>query len=176
MAKAQLKEVVVETEEQAEVSGYRRFYQSVKKKLSEAGDRINAQTFKTAVDKAVVELKDAGEYSAEAIKRMTQALRKDIASSAEKLGPNWEKLRSKTHDFFDIWQDRSTVFIGHAASELGEWLHNKGDKLEHHVYKAGELTYGGTFVCTSCNERLEIHKAGYLQPCPNCLKSEFRRA
>ena len=175
MAKAQLKPEIVETQPQQEVAAYQRFYESVKKKFAEAGDKINMETVKHAVDKAVAELKDMGDHSAETIKRMTQALRKDIASSAEKLGPHWEKLKGKTHDMFDIWQDRGTVFVGHAASAVGEWLHNKGDKMEHHVYKAGELTYGGTFVCTSCGERIEIHKANYMQPCPNCLKSEFRR-
>ena len=177
MAKAQLKPetVEVQTTQQAEVTAYRRLYDAVKKRLTDVGDRINMETIKSAVDKAGAELKDAGEHSAETIKRVTQALKKDIASTAEKLGPNWNKLKDKSSHLFDIWQDRSTVFIGHAASAVGDWLHDKGDKLEHHVYHAGELTYGGTFECTACGERLEIKKANYIQPCPECLKTEFRR-
>lgn len=175
MAKAQLKPDTGEINTQEEVTAYRRLYESFKHKLNEAGDKINTQTIKHAVDKAVAELKEAGEHSAETIKRATQALKKDIASSVEKLGPNWDKLKGKTHHFFDIWQDRSTVFIGHAASAVGEWLHTKGDKLEHHIYHAGELTYGGHFECTACGERLELHKANYIQPCPKCMKTEFRR-
>ncbi len=175
MTQAQRKPEIHESLPHEEVTAYRRFYESVKMKFSEVGDKINMQSVKQVIDKAGAELKEAGEHSAEAVKRAGQALRKDIASSAEKLGPDWHKLKGKTHNFFDIWQDRSTVFIGHAASAVGEWLHDKGDKMEHHVYHAGELTYGGAFECVSCSERIEISKANYIQPCPHCMKTEFRR-
>lgn len=177
MAKAQRKPeaVEVETIHQEEVTAYQRLYASVKQSLTHVGDKISMDTIKHAVDKAGAELKAAGEYSTETIKRVTLVLKKDMASTAEKLGPNWEKLKGKTHHLFDIWQDRSTVFAGHAATAVGDWLHDKGDKLEHHIYHAGELTYGGTFECTACGQQLEINKANYIQPCPECLKTEFRR-
>jgi hypothetical protein len=175
MAEAKLKPEVSETEPQQEVAAYQRYYESVKTKLKETGDKIHVDTIKQAVDKAGDELKEAGEHSAETVKRLTVVLKKDIASTAEKLGPKWEKLKDRAHHFFDIWQDRSTVFLGHAASAVGEWLHKKGDSMEHHIYMAGELTYGGTFECTACGKRIDIKKASYIQPCPECLKSEFRR-
>lgn len=175
MAKAQLKPDMEEIKTEAEVTAYRRLYESVKTKLTAVSDKINTQTIKNVVDKAGAEMKEAGEHSTEMIKRLTQALKKDIASSAARLGPNWERLKGKTHNMFDIWQDRGTIFIGHAALSVGDWLHDKGDKLEHHIYHAGELTYGGSFECSSCGERLEINKANFIQPCPKCMKTEFRR-
>ena len=175
MAEAKLKPKISETEPQEEVAAYQQFYESVKTKLKQAGDKVHVDTIKSAVDKAGAELKEAGGHSTEAVKHYTQVLKKDIASTAEKLGPKWEKLKDRAHHFFDIWQDRSTVFIGHAASAFGEWLHKKGDSMEHQIYQAGELTYGGTFECTACGARIEIKKANYIQPCPECLKSEFRR-
>lgn len=175
MAEAKLKPDTGETGTHTEVAAYQRFYESVKKKLTQVGDRISWETIKNAIDKAAAELKEAGEYSAETIKHLTQVLKKDIATTREKLGPNWEKLKDRTHHFFDIWQDRSTVFVGHAASAVGDWLHKKGEHMEHQIYHAGELTYGGTFECTACGARLEMDKADYIQPCPKCMKSEFRR-
>ena len=175
MAKAQRKSDMDELLPQEEVTAYRRLYESVKTKFAEVGDRINMQTVKQLVDKAGVELKEAGEHSAETLRRVGQSLKKDIASSAERLGPNWNRLKGKTHNMFDVWQDRSTVFIGHAALAVGDWLHDKGEKMEHHVYHAGELTYGGAFECTGCGERIEIGKANFIQPCPHCMKTEFRR-
>ena len=161
--------------QQKELAAFERFYTAAKKRLAEAGDKINTATFKNAMDKAASELKEAGDYSAQTIKRVTQALKKDIASSADKLGPNWDKLKDKSHHMFDIWRDRSTIFIGHASSAAGEWLHEKGDKLEHHTYHAGELTAGGHFKCTACGEQLELHKPDYLPPCSKCMASEYRR-
>ncbi len=169
-------QAVDEAQQQKELAAFDRFYTATKKRLGEVGDKINAENFKNAMDKAAIEIKEAGDYSAQTIKRVTQALKKDIASTAEKYGPNWEKFKDKSHHLFDIWRDRSTIFIGHAASAVGEWLHERGDRLEHHTYHAGELTAGGQFSCTACGEKLELHKPDYLPPCPKCMESEYRRS
>lgn len=166
---------VDEAQQQRELAAFERIYTAAKKRLAELGDKINAASFRSAMDKAVDELKEAGDYSAQTIKRVTQALKKDIASTAEKYGPNWGKFKNRSHHLFDIWRDRSTIFIGHAASAAGEWLHERGEKIEHHTYHAGELTAGGQFSCTACGEHLELHKPDYLPPCPKCMASEYRR-
>jgi len=33
----------------------------------------------------------------------------------------------------------------------------------------------GTFECLNCGERVHLHKAGHIPPCPKCHHTEFKR-
>ena len=57
-----------------------------------------------------------------------------------------------------------------------EWLKLKMEAAtERPTYRTGEVALPGTFECLKCGERLRLHKAGHIPPCPKCQATEFRR-
>lgn len=162
-------------EQKEELAAYEKLRQRVKQSLAEVRETVNADNIRQVVDKAGTQLKEVGEHTAEAINKATQALKKDLSSVANKLEPKWEAFAEKTDDLFEAWRDRSSVFLGQASRAIGDWLQGVGTKLEHQTYRTGEMSYGGTFECTACGERVELPKAGHLPPCPKCSKTEFQR-
>ena len=57
-----------------------------------------------------------------------------------------------------------------------EWLKLKMEAAtERPTYRTGEVALPGTFECLKCGERLRLHKAGHISPCPKCQATEFRR-
>ena len=164
------------TEEQKqELAAYEKLRERVKVILSEVRESVNADTVKQAIEKAATELKEAGGHTAETVNRVAASLKKDLADAAEKLGPKWEVFSEKTSDLFEVWRDRSGVFLANAASAVGDWLQQLGSKLEHKTYRAGEMSYGGTFECSACGEHIELQGPGHLPPCAKCAAVEFRR-
>ncbi len=165
-----------ETEQQKqELAAYEKLRALVKKIFAEAHETVNAETLHQAVDKAVKQLKEMGEYSAETVNRGVQALKKDLASAVQRLEPKWEVFAEKTADLFDAWRDRGTVFLGRAATAIGEWLRQAGERLEHPLYRSGEMTAGGSFQCTACGAQVTLPRPGHLPSCPQCQKTEFHR-
>lgn len=165
-----------DTEQQKqELAAYEKLRERVKAILSEVRETVNADTVKQAIDKASTELKEAGGHTAETVNRVAASLKKDLADTAEKLGPKWETFSEKTSDLFGVWRDRSGVFLANAATAVGEWLQQFGSKLEHKTYRAGEMSYGGSFECSACGEHLKLPGPGHLPSCPQCEGVEFRR-
>lgn len=147
----------------------------VKKILGEAREHVNAETLRSAVDKASVELKRASRHTGETINRMSDALKKDLAHRAESMGPRWEAFSEKTADVFSVWRDRSSQFFAEAASATGEWLRQWGGSIKDQTYRTGEMSAGGTFRCLACGELTVLSKSGHLPPCHHCQKTDFRR-
>ncbi len=138
-------------------------------------EKVNAGQIRRAVDQAAQEMRELGEHTEEALAHATEALKKDMASTAERMGPAWERFKEQTRNLFAVWEDRSAVFLGQAAEAVGQWLAETGGHLEHRSYHTGELTYGGEFQCTTCGEHLKLGHPGYVPPCPQCMGTEFRR-
>lgn len=159
-----------------EVAAYEKLRQEVKKLLAEVRENVNAETVKDALDKASVRMKEIGGYTAEALNKAAEALRKDLARTAQTLGPKWSEYSEKSADLFAVWRDRGTHFLGKAAVATGEWLQKTGARLEHQTYRTGEITYGGTFECASCSDMTALAQAGRLPACARCTGTEFRRA
>ena len=164
-----------EEEQQEALSAYEALAKKTRELLSEAKEKVSADTIKEAIDKSVAEMRSLGKHTEEALEKANVALKKDMASTAEKVGPAWEKSKQKTRHFFDIWSDRGTVFTGQVASAVGGWLEKVGEKLGHGTYHAGEMTYGGEFECVSCGEKMTMEKSGFIFPCPKCMQTEYRR-
>jgi hypothetical protein len=158
-----------------EVAAYEKLRQHVKEALANAREKINAETVQQAVDAGVEKLRAAGTYTSAAVTKAVAALRKDMAIAAERLGPKWEVFSEKSADLFSVWRDRGTVFLGQAATSLGNWLEKVGQRLEHQSYAAGEITHGGAFECQSCKARIELPRAGHIPPCPSCQGATFTR-
>lgn len=162
-------------QQKQELAAYEKLREEVRRRLSEIRDTVNPETVRQAVEKATERLRQAGEYTADVLEKAANALRKDLASAAEKLGPKWEMFSEKTADLFSVWRDRSGVFLGEASHAVGVWLEKAGLKLMHQVYRTGEMTSGGTFECASCRNQTVLSGPGYLPPCHKCNGTEFRR-
>ena len=159
-----------------EVAAYERLRQEVNRLLAEVRENVNAETVKDALDRASVRMKEIGEYTAEALNKAAEALRRDLARTVQTLGPKWSEYSEKSADLFAVWRDRGTHFLGRAAVATGEWLQKTGARLEHQTYRSGEITYGGTFECASCSDMTALAQSGRLPACARCTGTEFRRA
>lgn len=162
-------------QQKQELAAYEKLREEARRLLSEVRDTVNAETIREVVDKAADRLRQAGGHTAEALDKAGKALRKDLASATEKLGPKWEAFSEKSADLFGVWRDRGSVFLGQASHAAGLWLEKAGLKLMHQVYRTGEMTSGGTFECAACRTQTVLPGPGYLPPCHQCNGTEFRR-
>src|SRR5690606_31924370 len=158
-----------------EVAAYKRLREEIRKILGEVRETVNADTMRQAVDRAGKELREAGGYAADTVNKVVSALKKDVAGTADRVGSRWETVSGRASDVFDIWRDRSSAFLAHAAKGVADWLEDVRGKLERRTYRAGEMTYGGVFECTECGERITLDQPTHLPDCPRCRKSEYRR-
>lgn len=143
--------------------------------LADAGDAVNADTVRQALDKATEEMKKTGAHTAEAVGKIATSLRKDMANAAARMGPRWEAFSERSADLFGVWRDRGAVFLSQAADAVGEWLQQTGSRLLPPTYRAGEMVAPGTFECSVCGERLTLRTAAHLPACSKCGKLEYRR-
>jgi hypothetical protein len=148
----------------------------VRRLLAEVSENVNAETVKQALDKASARMKEVGGYTSEVLNKAAEALKKDLARTAQRLGPKWSEFSEKSADLFAVWRDRGTHFLGRAAVATGEWLQKTGSRLERQTYRCGEITYGGTFECAGCGAMTVLAQSGRLPACARCTGTEFRRA
>jgi hypothetical protein len=161
-------------QKETELAAYQKMRQEVMRILRSARAPVSANTIRQSLDKAARDLKGLEEYSSDTVNKATDAVRREIASTVEKLGSKWETLSERSADLFEVWRDRGKDFLDQASTAASEWLeqfrHKKGS-LEYH---AGEMTQPGTFECTSCGRRLELERPDYLPACPYCQHTIFR--
>jgi hypothetical protein len=175
-AEAEIDRVMPPPERQTEERAiYEQLREEIEHRFEEMRDAVNAESVRSAVDRAVVQMKEMGGYTAEAINKVADTVKKDLASAAVKMGPEWKKFSARSADAFAVWRDRGRGFLAEAATAVGEWLQEAGRKFEQQSYKAGEMTASGSFECTQCGEKLNLAKPGHLPACPNCRNLEFRR-
>ncbi|HEY8554337.1 MAG TPA: DUF2934 domain-containing protein [Burkholderiales bacterium] len=161
-------------QQREEADLYEKLRAALKDLLAEA-QAVNADTLRQAFERATADLKRTGRYTAETIAKVAASLRKDIASTAVKLGPRWEDLSRRGGDLFEVWRDRGAIFLSQAATAVGEWLRQTGTRFGQQTYRAGEMVYKGAFECTACGERLTLPESAHLPPCPRCQALEYRR-
>ena len=182
-----------------ELTVYEKLRQQVSRSFRELNEKLNPESVGRVMDKAMVELKEAGEHSKEAIAGAGAALQKDIASSLRQLKPKVEEDLEETREHFNrlqnkggaLWReianeaehlkevslDKGGAFLFNVSRGLGEWAGSLSDKIGSSLtYKTGEVTHGGTFSCAACGAELNLKKPGRIPPCPKCTKTEFRRA
>ena len=164
-----------EQERADEVAAYQRLRREVTRLLGEVRGTATADAVRNAVDTGVRDLREMGTHTAETVTRVATALRKDIASTAERMGPRWESFSEKGAGLFGVWRDRGSEFLGQAADAVTEWLAQARKRREPPIYRTGEMSGGGTFECVHCGEHVVLHEAGHLPRCPQCDGEEFRR-
>lgn len=181
-----------------ELAVYEKLRQRVSKLLGEVHEKINGEAIGHAMDKATAELKELGGHSKEAIGNASKSLKKDIVSTAEHLKPKLDEATEGTKKQFDHWldkggalwhdiareaehiyeysRDKGGAFLVNVTHGLSDWSEKASQKLDKSLlYKTGEITHGGEFVCTSCEGKIHLKHPGRIPPCPKCTKTEFRR-
>lgn len=182
-----------------ELAAYEKLRQKVSKTFGELNEKISKENISSAIDKATSELKEVGGHSLEAISKASEALKKDIASTADHLKPKVDEVTGEAKKQFDDWldkggalwhdisqeaehvyefsRDKGGAFLANIAKGLSEWSKSMGEKLDTSLkYKTGEITHGGEFICTSCEGKIHLRQPGRIPPCPKCSKTEFRRS
>jgi hypothetical protein len=174
-AEREISRLLPSPQQQRELAAYETLRQDVKKILAEARDTLNADTIRQALNRAVEQLRQLGEHTADTIGKVAVSVERDMAYAARRLGPTWETFSEKTADLFHVWHDRGGQFLARAATAVGEWLQQTGGKLKSHTYRSGEMATSGTLECTVCGERLVLETPAHLPLCPRCRNMEFRR-
>jgi len=181
-----------------ELDAYQKIRQRVSKTFSELQERINTETISQAIDKAVTDLKEAGEHSMEVIGKASAALKKDIASTTNNLKPRVNEFTGEAKTQFNSWldkggafwhdivreaehaqeysRDKGGAFLSNVLRGLSEWSNTMSKKLDTSLYyKTGESSHGGEFICVNCRGKIHLKQPGRIPPCPRCTKTEFKR-
>lgn len=175
-AEAEIARVLPPPERQREErAAYEKLREEIERRFADIRDAVHAETVRNAVERAIAQLREVGGYTADTINKVADTIKKDLASAAVKMGPEWKKFSTRSADAFAVWRDRGRAFLAGAATAVGQWLQDAGRRFEQQTYRAGEMTASGTFECVSCGNRLELERAGHLPPCPQCHSLEFRR-
>lgn len=182
-----------------ELSAYEKLFDDVKLKLENLTSAVDTHALGEIITKSTDDLKKIESHSREAVLKASEALKKDLASTAEHTGPLLEALGENTgkamhtlHDAgaqvwtqlaagaggsMETWRDWTggtfESFFRHLSQASGKLGENLGQALTYHT---GEMTHGGTFKCIDCDTPLTMKKPGHLPPCPKCHKTAFRRA
>jgi hypothetical protein len=161
-------------EKKKDLAAYQKMRQEVMRILRNAKAPVSADTIRNAVDKASSELRDLGEYSSAAVNKATDAVKREIASTGERLGSKWGSLSGRSADLFEVWRDKGSDFLEQASTAVSEWLKQIRAKKGATVHHAGEMTQPGTFECASCGHRIELERPAYLPSCAHCQNRTFR--
>ena len=182
-----------------ELAVYKKIRQRVSKTLGELHDRINTETISETINKAIFEVKEAGEHSVEAINNASTAFKKDIVSTTKYIKPRVDEVTAAAGKQFNhlldkggaFWhdiiqeaghvqeysRDKGGAFLVNVFKSLGDWSKEVGEHLDTSLYyKTGETSHGGEFKCTSCEGKIHLKQPGRIPPCPRCSKTEFRRS
>lgn len=166
-----------EAGQEKELQAYEKLRQEVKRLLDQSIDAMSAEKISQAIEHGQKVLKESGEHTQEQINRLSKNLRKDLLSTFKAVEPPVKEFTDSMGGLFDLWRDKSGVILTDLAKAVGDWSHQFSDKLDDMLlYHSGDMTHGGTFVCSSCGQTVNIKKPAHLPPCPKCHKTEFRRA
>ena len=182
-----------------ELSAYEKIFKDVQQQLETLRNSVDIETLNEIIDKSTEELKKIESHSLDVLVKASDALKKDLASSAERAKPLIEALHKDANQALDtlhkagaqVW----TQLAKETGSSMGQWREWTGGTFEaflHHLseasnklgdeigraltYRTGEITHGGTFRCLDCETHLTLKQPGHLPPCPKVQKTEFRRA
>jgi len=181
-----------------ELAVYEKMRKKVRKTFGELQDRINTETISEAINRAIHEIKEAGEYSKEAINNASTAFKKDIVSSSKYIRPRVDEVAEGTRKQFGnlldkggaFWhdivrdaehvqeysRDKGGAFLSNIFRGLSEWSKEVSTILDTSLsYRTGETSHGGEFKCTGCGGKIHLKQPGRIPPCPKCSKTEFRR-
>ena len=188
-----------EAERREELSAYDKLFHDVKLQLEKLTSGVDVHALGDIIAASTEDLKKIESHSMEAVLKASEALKKDLASTAEHTGPLlqapgentgkalhtlhdagaqvWTQLAAGAGGSVETWRDWTggtfESFFKHLSAASGKLGDELGEALTYHT---GEMTHGGTFQCVDCNSSLTLKHPGHLPPCPKCHKTAFRRA
>ncbi|RMG35789.1 MAG: hypothetical protein D6720_06370 [Gammaproteobacteria bacterium] len=126
--------------------------------------------------KAKEKLLAAEEITEEQGERLAEYLERDLQDMGRHLAEEGRELKDwlgfETALLEDYFAD---LLLSVADKTEVEWLKLKLQSTERPTYHTGEVAMPGTFECVKCGERIHLHKAGHIPPCPKCHHTEFKR-
>ena len=164
-----------QNQREKELVAYQKMREEVMRTLAAVRDSITPDIIKQALEKGAKELKEIGGFTAGTITSATEAVKREIVTTAEMLGPKWETFSESTAHLFEVWRERGSEFLGQASGAVSAWIKQTRIKKKGAPRRAGEMAQPGTFECTSCGHPILLEKPDYLPACPNCNQGEFRQ-
>ncbi len=155
---------------------YERLFEAVAEEWKQIGDRTEP-VLHELVAKARDKLFAAEEITEEQGQKLAEYLERDLRDMGHHLAETGRDLKDWLGFETALLEDWFASLLLQAADRTEvEWLKMKMEAAtERPTYRTGEVALPGTFECSKCGERLHLHKAGYIPPCPRCQTTEFRR-
>jgi hypothetical protein len=158
-------------QEKDRIHAYRRMMQRVRDALRPGTGRLGG-ALEAAKEKAV----EADELTREEADRIADYLRRDLVEAAEYLTDTGEELSrwlafdlgllgERLGEHLQPLVDQTRVELERLAEQaqtVGKWQH-------------GEVTVGGTFVCSKCQHVLQLRGPVSIPACPSCGGKLFQR-
>ena len=163
-----------EGKKREELAAFERLREETGRILQTMRGSLKEDTIRTAVEKAIRDVKELREFTSESINKGAEALKKDMARNIEKLDGTWNSVSLKTAGLLSSWSNRGAKFFKQAEQAANSWLKQRHDKVGAPLYRTGEIAAAGTFVCKSCGHTLNINETGHLPRCPQCDNTEFK--
>jgi rubrerythrin len=158
-------------QEKERIRAYQRMLQRVWEALRPGQGRLGS-ALEAAKEKAV----EADELTREEAERIADYLHRDLVEAAEYLSDTGEELSrwlafdlellgERLSEHLQPLVDRTRVELERLAEQaqtVGKWQH-------------GEVTVGGTFVCSKCQHVLSLRGPISIPACPVCGGTLFQR-
>jgi len=159
-----------------ERAAYQRLRDEVQQRLGAIRGNVDARAIQEAFERAVAQVRRAGEHAGTSVSRAAERLRKDMRQTAASIGPRWEELSERAAGVFSVWRDRGSEFLARAAAGLSDWLNRSPGRPQAAVLRTGETAAPGSYRCARCGHVVRLESAEALPACPACRHTEFQRA
>ncbi len=153
------------------------------------------EAYELMLERAMADFQKAEHKSREALHRFIDRARE----KAVELEELTEEDAGRVADSLKRDLDHQARYLAETGKDLGDWLGFDVEMLEERTreallsvadptvlellalkaraatYRTGEIAGPGTLVCAQCGERLHLHRAGRIPPCPRCHGTVFHR-
>jgi hypothetical protein len=162
---------MVEERDKKQVQAYRRMLQRVQEAF-----RPEHGALASALDAAQQKAVELGELTREEADRVAGYLHRDLVEAADYLASTGEELSrwlafdlellgERLGEYLQPLVDQTRVELGRLAEQaqvVGKW-------------HRGEITVGGTFICSKCSHAIQVRGPAPLPACPVCGGTLFQR-
>ncbi len=164
-------------EEARLLAAYDRMLHRVRERL--AGGGGSPQALRQALEEARREAVARGEADEAEARMLAGFLERDLAEISRQLRSRGLSLRDWLLLDLELVEEGLLELLARVAdpTELAWFRLAEEARLAEAgtPYRTGEIATLGSFQCTGCGERIHLHRAGRLPPCPRCRGTAFRR-
>jgi Zinc-ribbon containing domain len=158
-------------QEKKRVHAYRRMVQRVQETLR-PGHRPLADALQAAKEKAV----ELDELTREEADTIADYLRRDLVEAAEYLSDTGEEMSRWLAFDLELLGERLGEYLQPLVDQTRVELERLAEQAQTVAkWHRGEVTVGGTFVCTKCNQVVHLRGPASIPPCRSCGGTLFQR-